>query len=220
MELRTECLESLEACNVSFSSSSTSESGQEEPLKVKKKKLKHKSLVQSPPMYDPTNPYNVAYQMNPMYLRGTRHEARKHLSRYPHATHLTVHHGHYPYSHPNLYNPYSESIYSEYEHCQKSSLDQVPIQTSSPYPYPQRSMMDIEVVSPPQRHIQATPVWRVSTGSMLHRQQSENFREEHSMEHQYTEDMRFSHREHHMQGIPRMHTFSQCQFSSTSVPEQ
>ena len=71
MELRTECLESLEACNVSFSSSSTSESGQEEPLKVKKKKLKCKSLVQSPPMYDPTNPYNVAYQMNPMYSCGT-----------------------------------------------------------------------------------------------------------------------------------------------------
>ena len=71
MELQTECLESLEACNVSFSSSSTSESGQEEPLKVKKKKLKRKSLVQSPPMYDPTNPYSVAYQMNPMYSRGT-----------------------------------------------------------------------------------------------------------------------------------------------------
>ena len=85
MELRTECLESLEACNVSFSSSSTSESCLEEALKVKKKKLKRKSLVQSPPMYDPTNPYNVAYEMNPMYLRGTRHEARKHLSRYIHA---------------------------------------------------------------------------------------------------------------------------------------
>ena len=220
MELRTECLESLEACNVSFSSSSTSESGQEEPLKVKKKKLKRKSLVQSPPMYDPTNPYNVAYQMNPMYSRGTRHEARKHLSRYPHATHSTVHHGHYPYSRPNLYNPYSESVYSEYEHRQKSSLDQAPRQTSSPYPYPQRSRMDIEVVSPPQRHMQATPVWRVSTESMPHRQQSENFREEHSMEHQYTEDMRFSRHEHHMQGIPGMHTFSQRQFSSTSVPEQ
>ena len=39
MELRTECLESLEACNVSFSSSSTSESGQEEPPKVKKKEI-------------------------------------------------------------------------------------------------------------------------------------------------------------------------------------
>ena len=107
MELRTECLESLEVCNVSFSSSSTSESGQEEPLKVRKKKLKRKSLVPSPPIYDPSNPYNVAYQMNPMYLRGTRHEARKHLSRYPHATHSTVHHGHYPYSSANLYNPYS-----------------------------------------------------------------------------------------------------------------
>ena len=126
MDLRTECLESLEACNVSFSSSSTSESGQEELLKVKKKKLKRKSLVQSPPMYDPTNPYNVAYQMDPMYSRGTRHEAHKHLSRYPHATHSTVHHGHYPYSRPNVYNRYSESIYSEYEHRQKSSLDQAP----------------------------------------------------------------------------------------------
>ena len=71
MELWTECLESLEACNVSFSSSSKFECGQEELLKVKKKKLKHKSLVQSPPMYDPTNPYNVAYQMNPMYSPGT-----------------------------------------------------------------------------------------------------------------------------------------------------
>ena len=80
--------------------------------------------------------------------------------------------------------------------------------------------MDIEVVSPLQRHIQATPVWCVSTESMPHRQQSENFHEEHSMEHQYTEDMRFSHCEHHMQGIPGMHTFSQRQFSSTSVPEQ
>ena len=200
MELRTECLESLEACNVSFSSSSTSESGQEEPLKVKKKKLKHKSLVQSPPMYDPTNPYNVAYQMNPMYLHGTRHEACKHLSRCPHATHSTVHHGHYPYSGPNLYNLYSESVYSEYEHRQKSSLDQAPRQTSSPYP--QRSRMDIEVVSPAQRHMQATPVQHVSTESMTHRQQSENFREKHSMEHQYTEDMHFSHHEHHMQSIP------------------
>ena len=80
--------------------------------------------------------------------------------------------------------------------------------------------MDIEVVSPPQRHIQATPLWRVSTESMPHRQQSENIREEHSMEHQYTEDMHFSRHEHHMQGIPGMHTFSQQQFSSTSVPEQ
>ena len=71
MELQTECLESLEACNVSFSSSSTSESCPKEPLKVKKKKLKRKSLVQSPPMYDPTNPYNVAYEMNPMYSHGT-----------------------------------------------------------------------------------------------------------------------------------------------------
>ena len=71
MDLWTECLESLEACNVSFSSSSTSESGQEELLKVKKKKLKRKSLVQSPPMYDPTNPYNVTYQMDPMYSCGT-----------------------------------------------------------------------------------------------------------------------------------------------------
>ena len=213
MELRTECLESLEACNVSFTSSSTSESGQEEPLKVKKKKLKRKSLVQSPPMYDPTNPYNVAYQMNPMYSRGTRHEACKHLSRYPH-------HGHYPYSHANLYNPYSESVYSEYEHRQKSSLDQGPTQTSSPYPYPQRSRMEIEVVSPPQRHMQATPVQHVSTEGMPHRQQSENFREEHSMEHQFTEDMRFSHHEHQVQGIPGMHTFSQWQFSSTSVPDQ
>ena len=91
MELWTECLESLEACNVSFSSSSTSESCPEEPLKIKKKKLKRKSLVQSPPMYDPTNPYNVAYEMNPMYSRGTRHEARKHLSRYAHATPMAVH---------------------------------------------------------------------------------------------------------------------------------
>ena len=80
--------------------------------------------------------------------------------------------------------------------------------------------MDIEVVSPPQRHMHATPVWHVSTESMLHRQQSENFHEEHSMENLYTEDMHFSHCEHHMQGIPGMHTFSQWQFSSTSVPEQ
>ena len=70
-ELQTECLESLEACNVSFSSSSTSESCMEEHVKVKKKKVKCKSLVQSPPMYDPTNPYNVQYQMNPMYSCGT-----------------------------------------------------------------------------------------------------------------------------------------------------
>ena len=68
--------------------------------------------------------------------------------------------------------------------------------------------------------MQATPVRRVSTESMPHRQQSENFREEHSMEHQYTEDMHFSRHEHHMQGIPGMHTFSQRQFSSTSVPDQ
>ena len=220
MELRTECLESLEACNVSFSSSSTSESCPEEPLKVKKKKLKRKSLVQSPPMYDPTNPYNVAYEINPMYSRGTRHEARKHLSRYPHATPTAVHHGHYPYSHTNLYNPYSESVYSEYEHQQKSTLDQPQRQTSSPYPYPQRSTMDIEIVSPPQRHMQATPVQCVSTESIPHRQQSENFHQEHSMEILYTEDMHFTHHEHHMQGIPGIQTFSQWQFSSSSVPEQ
>ena len=61
MELPTECLELLEACNVSLSSSSTSDSCLEEYVKVKKKKVKHKSLVQSPPMYDPTNPYNVQY---------------------------------------------------------------------------------------------------------------------------------------------------------------
>ena len=219
MELRTECLESLEACNVSFSSSSTSESCPEEPLKVEKKKLKRKSLVQSPPMYDPTNPYNVAYEMNPMYSRGTRHEARKHLSRYAHATPMAVHHGHYPYSHTNRYNPYSESIYSEYEHRQKSSIDQPQRQTSSPYPYPQRSTMDIEIVSPPQRHMQATPVRCVSTESIAQRQQSENFRQEHSMEMAYTEDRHFSRREHHMQGIPGIQTFSQRQFSS-SLPEQ
>ena len=218
MELWTECLELLEACNVSFSSSSTSESCPEEPLKVKKKKMKRKSLVQSPPMYDPTNPYNVAYKMNPIYLRGTRHEAHKHLSRYAHATPTAVHHRHYPYSHTNLYNPYSESVYSEYEHRQKSSIDQPQRQTSSPYPYPQRSTMDIEIVSPPQRHMQATPVQRVSTESIAQRQQSENFHQEHSMEMAYTEDRHFSRREHHMQGIPGIQTFSQWQFSS-SLPE-
>ena len=219
MELRTECLESFEACNVSFSSSSTSESCLEEPLKVKKKKLKRKSLVQSPPMYDPTNPYNVAYKMNPMYSCGTRHEARKHLSRYAHATPTAVHHRHYPYSHTNLYNLYSESVYSEYEHRQKSSIDQPQRQTSSPYPYPQGSTMDIEIVSPPQRHMQATPVRRVSTESIAQRQQSENFHQEHSMEMAYTEDRHFSHLQHHMQGIPGIQTFSQRQFSS-SLPEQ
>ena len=237
MELRTECLESLEACNVSFSSSSTSESCPEEPLKVKKKKLKCKSLVQSPPMYDPTNPYNVAYEMNPMYSRGTRHEAHKHLSRYAHATPMAVHHEHYPYSRTNLYNPYSESVYSEYEHqqkssmdqpqrqtsspypYQKSSIDQPQRQTSSPYPYPQRSTMDIEIVSPPQRHMQATPVQHVSTESIMQRQQSENFHQQHSMEMAYTQDRHFSRREHHMQGIPGIQTFPQQQFSS-SLPEQ
>ena len=185
MELRTECLESLEACNVSFSSSSTSESCPKEPLKVKKKKLKRKSLVQSPPIYDPTNPYNVAYEMNPMYSRGTRHEACKHLSRYAHATPMAVHHGHYQYSHTNVYNPYSQNVYSEYEHRQKSSIDQPQRQTSGPYPYPQRSTMDIEIVSPLQRHMQATPVRHVSTESIAQRQQSENFHQEHSMEMAY-----------------------------------
>ena len=171
-------------------------------------------------MYDPTNPYNVAYKMNPMYSHGTRHEAHKHLSSYGHATPTAVHLGHYPYSHTNLYNPYSESIYSEYEHQQKSSIDQPQRQTSSPYPYPQRSMMDIEIVSPPQRHMQATPVCRVSTESIVQRKQSENFHQEHSMEMAYTEDGHFSHREHHMQGIPGIQTFSQQQFSSSSLPEQ
>ena len=107
----------------------------------KKKKVKRKSLVQSPPMYDPTNPYNVQYQMNPMYSHGTRHEAHKHLSRYPHAAAMAVHHAHYPYSCKNLFHPYSESIYSEYEHQQKSTLDQPQRQTSNfkslPFIFPQ-----------------------------------------------------------------------------------
>ena len=79
--------------------------------------------------------------------------------------------------------------------------------------------MDIEIVSPPQRHMQATPVRRVSTESIAQRQQSENFHQEHSMEMAYTEDRHFSCRQHHMQGIPGIQTFSQWQFSS-SLPEQ
>ena len=102
----------------------------------------------------------------------------------------------------------------------RKALDQPQRQTSSPYPYPQRSTMDIEIVSPLQRHMQATPVQRVSTESIPHRQQSENFCQEHSMEILYTEDMHFTRREHHMQGIPGIQTFSQWQFSSLSVPEQ
>ena len=80
--------------------------------------------------------------------------------------------------------------------------------------------MDIEIVSPAQRHMQATPVQHVSTESIPHRQQSENFHQEHSMEMVYTEDRHFSGREHHMQGIPGIQTFSQRQFSSSSLPEQ
>ena len=139
---------------------------------------------------------------------------------------MAVHHAHYPYSCTNLYNPYTESIYSEYEHQQKSTLDQPQRQTSSPYPsyspgeYPQRSRMDIEIVSPPQRHMQATPVQHVSAEGIPHRQQSDNFHQEHSMEISYTEDMHFTPHERHMQGIPGMQTFSQWQFSSSSVPEQ
>ena len=68
--------------------------------------------------------------------------------------------------------------------------------------------------------MQATPIWHVSTESIPHRQQSENFHQEHSMEILYTEDMHFTRREHHMQGIPGIQTFSQRQFSSSSVPEQ
>ena len=132
---------------------------------------------------------------------------------------MAVHHRHYPYSRTNLYNLYSESVYSEYEHQQKSSIDQPQRQTSSPYPYPQRSRMDIEIVSPLQRHMQATPVQLVSTESIVQRQQSENFHQEHSMEMAYTEDRHFSCRQHHMQGIPGIQKFSQWQFSS-SLPEQ
>ena len=80
--------------------------------------------------------------------------------------------------------------------------------------------MDIEIFSPPQRHMQATPVWCVSTESIAQRQQSENFHQEHSMEMAYTEDRHFSRCEHHMQGIPGIQTFSQQQFSSSSLPEQ
>ena len=123
IELWTECLELLEACNVSFSSSSTSESCAEEHVNVRKKKVKCKSLVQSPPMYDPTNPYNVQYQMDPRYSHGTQHEAHKHLSRYQHAASMAVRHAHYPYSCTNLYNPYTESVYSEYEYQQKSTAE-------------------------------------------------------------------------------------------------
>ena len=68
--------------------------------------------------------------------------------------------------------------------------------------------------------MQATPVRRVSTESIVQRQQSENFHQEHSMEMAYTEDRHFSHHEHHMQGIPGIQTFSQWQFSSSSLPEQ
>ena len=68
--------------------------------------------------------------------------------------------------------------------------------------------------------MQATPVRCVSAEGILHRQQSDNFHQEHSMEILYTEDMHFTPRECHMQGMPGMQTFSQQQFSSSSVPEQ
>ena len=96
-----------------------------------------KSLVQSPPMCDPTNPYNVQYQMDPRYSGGTRHEAHKHLARVSHAASMAMHHAHYPYSHTNIYNPYTESVYSEYEHRQKStgeSQHQPQRQSTTGYP--------------------------------------------------------------------------------------
>ena len=125
-ELCTECLESLETYNVSFTSSSTSESAPEEHVNIRKKKVKcAKTLVQSPPMYDPTNPYNVQYQMDPRYTSVSWHEACKHLSRLTHASSAAMHHAHthYPYSHTSMYNPYPDNVYSEYEHHQKSSVE-------------------------------------------------------------------------------------------------
>ena len=186
VKLKTECLESLEACNVSFSSSSTAESCGEEPVNVRKKKVKHtKSLVQSLPMYEPTNQYNVAYQMDPRYSMscGTQHEARKHLARYTHSRLTSVHHSQYLYSHTNIYNLYTEAVYSEYEHHQKSSSEshhQPQRKSTTGYPsyspreYPQQSHMNVEIVAPLQRHLQATSVWHLSTDAILHRQRSDH----------------------------------------------
>ena len=69
--------------------------------------------------------------------------------------------------------------------------------------------MDIEIVSPPQRHMQATAVQHVSAEGIPHRQQSDSFQQEHSMEMSYTEDMHFTPHERHMQGIPGIETLSQ-----------
>ena len=81
--------------------------------------------------------------------------------------------------------------------------------------------MDIEIVSPPQRHMQATPVQHLSAEGIPHRQQSDSFHQEDSLDISYTENMHFTPRERHIQGIPGIDTFSEQHYSSASTfPEQ
>ena len=122
-------------------------------------------------------------------------------------------HPHYPYSRPSMFNQYPENVYSEYEHQQKSSLEsqhEAQRQTSHypgyvPGDYPQSSRMNIEIV-PPQRHMQATPIQRVSSESIVDRQQAEVFPQHHSME------THFSTHECHMQGRHGIDQFSESQY--------